>query len=57
MVYAQGMEKERITKATFRIAESSWREFRSYCVREGRDTSDMVRELIQRYIMEHRKQG
>jgi len=46
------MEKERITKATFRIAERTWREFRAACVSQGRDTSDVCRELVRKYIAE-----
>ena len=46
------MEREKVTKATFRIAERNWWKFRSYCVAEGRDTSDVCRELVNRYIKE-----
>ena len=51
MPYIYSMEKEKSFKATFRLSERQWRTFRSYCVMEGRQTSDVLRELINRYIM------
>ena len=52
-----GMEKERVTHVTFRVAESTARQFKAYCALEGRDQSDVFRELIRRWITERQKQG
>lgn len=57
MLYTVGMEHTPMKKATFRVSEAMWREFRSYCVRNGRQTSEVLRELINRYIIEHRGKG
>jgi len=53
----EGMDKERAVQVTFRVAESTARQFKAYCALEGRDQSDVFRELVRRWIMERQKQG